>query len=394
MERARGAYRGSRRDGVFLVSVAGLYVHVPFCARACPYCDFDFEVGALDQVPAYLQGIAREAALYAQQGWGAFDTIYLGGGTPTILEPAQFEALREAIEVLVDGAEIKEFSVEFNPEHHGPELLAALRELGVDRLSLGVQSFQDKGLTTLGRAHRAEAALRTIEAASAQGFQISCDLMVGWPGQSKSALEHDLQTLIGLELAHISIYAMTVEEQSAWPKLVRRGQRELPDPERQAECLEQVERALEQAGYLHYEIASYAKNGALARHNSKYWSGQDYLGLGPSAHSARHDGRGGVERWGHRRGLQAWLQTPHALAEREYLRGEESAAEALWLSLRRLDGVQISDFLQRCPQVDASWLQTRTQGLRERALLLQTGDRLQVAPGAWLLHDSIAQELL
>lgn len=376
------------------MSGAGLYVHVPFCARACPYCDFDFEVGALDQVPAYLQGIAQSAASYARQGWVGFDTIYLGGGTPTMLDAAQFESLRESIDVLVAGTEIKEFSVEFNPEHHQPELLAALRELGVNRLSMGVQSFQEQGLTILGRAHRASAALRAMNAAGEAGFELSCDLMVGWPGQSRRSLARDLETLISLDLPHISIYAMTVEERSAWPKLVRRGQREMPDPERQAECLAQVEQALQSAGYLHYEIASYAKGGAVARHNSKYWSGQDYLGLGPSAHSARHDSRGGVERWGHRRGLRAWLQAPEAIAERERLQGEESAAEALWLSLRRLDGLRVSDFLQRCPQVDESWLAARTRGLRERALLVQRGDCLQVAPGAWLLHDSIAQELL
>lgn len=372
----------------------GLYVHVPFCARACPYCDFDFEVGALDQIPAYLDAIADLARHHAGQGWSGFDTIYLGGGTPSMLDPAALAQLFTSLRPLAKIEDMREVTVEFNPEHAHADGLSALRDLGVQRVSMGVQSFETQGLVSLGRAHRAKGALDAMALAKDLGLCVSCDLMVGWPGQGEASLRRDLDRLIELDLAHLSIYALTIEPGSNWPDLVRRGLREVPDEDVQGDRLWQVHEALVAAGYLHYEVASYAKQGQIARHNAKYWSWQDYLGLGPSAHSARYDERGQVQRWGSPRGLAAWLAAPKSAQDPETLVGEQSAAEALWLGLRRLDGVRVPSFLAAFPQVDQAWVRDKTARLCARGLLEQVGQTLRVAPSQWMMHDQIALELL
>lgn len=373
---------------------AGLYVHVPFCARACPYCDFDFEVGALDRVPEFLQGIARQVEHAQTQEWGRFDTIYLGGGTPSMLSPEQLQELFTILEPLAPIAAMQEVTVEFNPEHAAPELMGALKRMGVGRVSLGVQSFDHAGLVSLGRAHRAKKALSSIKDAQDAGLELSCDLMVGWPGQDAMQLQRDLQVLIDAGVPHVSIYALTIEPGSNWPGLVKRGLRQMPDGDVQAELLERVHDCLVATGYSHYEVASYTLGNALARHNAKYWSAQDYLGLGPSAHSARYDAQGAVRRWGQRRGLGSWLRDPLQPEQDETLSGEASAAEALWLGLRRLDGVTLSAFERRFTQIDRAWVLRRTESLRERGLLELQDDRLIVAPNQWLMHDEIAHTLL
>lgn len=373
---------------------AGLYVHVPFCARACPYCDFDFEVGALHKIPDYLRGIQAQVQAVDPSVWQPFDTIYLGGGTPSILSAAQLAELFDGLSPLAKAHDMREVTVEFNPEHADTSLMHALRDLGVNRVSLGVQSFAADALVTLGRAHRAHKAKAAIEAAMDAGLSVSCDLMVGWPGQGAAQLKGDLDALLELGVPHISVYALTIEPASSWPTLVQRGLREMPDEDLQAAQLAQVESVLVGAGYAHYEVASYAKPGAMARHNAKYWSAQNYLGLGPSAHSARYDAGGSVHRWGRVRGLDAWLAAPCAQAQEEQLSPEDSAREALWLGLRRLDGLDLGFYLQRFPQVDAAWVQARVQGLLDQGLLQRDGARLQVAPGRWLMHDAIAHELL
>lgn len=373
----------------------GLYVHVPFCARACPYCDFDFEVGALPLIPDYLDAIRIQVQEEKGAGWGAFDTIYLGGGTPSMLNPEQLNLLLGHLAPLAKVEQMQEVTVEFNPEHAHPELLGVLRALGIGRISMGVQSFDPQGLVSLGRAHQAQKARACLQDAAKAGLAVSCDLMVGWPGQSEAQLDHDLDILIDHQVPHVSIYALTIEPGSRWPGLVKRGLREMPDADRQGDLLARVHERLGAASYLHYEVASYAKNPAqIARHNAKYWSAQDYLGVGPSAHSARYDVRGSVQRWGRRRGLRNWLGSPSEVVDPETLDGEQAASEALWLGLRRLDGLGLDAFLRRFPAVDRDWVLSRTSRLRERGLLRLSADRLCVSDGAWLMHDNIAHELL
>jgi oxygen-independent coproporphyrinogen-3 oxidase len=382
---------------------------VPFCARACPYCDFDFEVGRGpkfdERVTAWLAGLERERVARSSQLDGcSFDTIYVGGGTPSAISLECLRALFEWVEradrgLGVDFTQLRERTVELNPEHASPARLDALVELGVDRVSLGIQSLTPEGLSQLGRAHTREQALASVDGCVARGLRTSVDLIVGWPGQTAAQLEREIDDLLandgvdGVEgVEHVSIYGLTIEPDTPWPKLVRRGLRVLPNEEQQADLLVLVERELLARGFVHYEIASYARPGAQAIHNSKYWRWADVVGFGPSAASAWHRD-GAVERRVNARGLEAWLAGGQA--EREHLDGDRAAGEGLWLGLRRLAGVDVERFLAKFA-VDRGWLEARVRRQVELGNLCWEGDGrvLRVGDGRWLWHDTIAVGLL
>ncbi|WP_181198105.1 coproporphyrinogen-III oxidase family protein [Enhygromyxa salina] len=389
---------------------AGLYVHVPFCDRACPYCDFDFEVGRgpgfEGRVDAWLAGLERELGRRAAELAGSvFDTLYIGGGTPSAIPIGRMRALLGWLgdALGVEPGELRELTVELNPEHASPARLDALVELGVDRVSVGVQSLSPAGLRQLGRGHERADALASVAACVTHGLRTSADLIVGWPGQTSAQLGRELAELTDAGVEHLSIYGLTIEPDTPWPKLVRRGLRVLPDDDAQAELLCWAERELVDRGFVHYEVASYARPGAEAVHNGKYWRWLDVIGLGPSAASVRHrrsegsgsgSGSGVVERWVNPRGLAAWLE-PDAPSEHERLEGTQAAAEGLWLGLRRLQGIEVGRFLDRFG-VDLAWLDARVARQVELGNLRWSAERAQlgVAPGRWLWHDTIAVDLL
>jgi len=377
----------------------GLYVHVPFCARACPYCDFDFEVGREPSAEAFVAALEAE-----RQGRGLplempVRTVYVGGGTPSLLGPAGLRSLLRWIDARFDARGAIERTVELNPEHVDAALLDALVEAGVDRVSLGVQSLASEALVQLGRVHAAEKAREALAAAVARGLRVSADLIVGWPGQRAASLRADVEGLLATGIEHVSIYALTIEAGTPWEALVRRGKRRTPDADAQAERLVEAALLLEAAGLRHYEIASYARPGARARHNLGYWTWRDYVGLGPSAASARHAADGSVERRTNPRGLARWRADTGA-AEEETLDPVAAAAEGLWLGLRALDGLDVSAFLRRFPAVDEAWVRARVAAQVERGNLelveegRAEGPIVRVAPGRWLWHDEIGAALL
>jgi oxygen-independent coproporphyrinogen-3 oxidase len=376
---------------------AGLYLHVPFCARACPYCDFDFEIaGDAGRIDAWIDGLERERVGRASAlERVSFDTVYVGGGTPSLLSAAQLRRvstwLRDRLGV--DPAALREFTIELNPEHVSPELLDALVEIGDTRVSRGVQSLGPEGLRMLGRVHEVQQARAGVRDCVERGLRTSADLIVGWPGHTDATLHGELDALLDAGVEHLSIYALTIEPDTPWPKLVRRGLRVLPDEDEQAERLLAAEQHLCARGFVHYEVASYARPGAEARHNGKYWRFVDVVGFGPSAASVRH-GRGVVERRSNVRGLSAWLDDP-ASPERERLEGERAAAEGLWLGLRQLGGLDVGRYLERFA-VDRRSLHARIARQLElgNLELREGGAVLAVAPGRWLWHDSIAVDLL
>ncbi|MFO7564424.1 MAG: coproporphyrinogen-III oxidase family protein [Enhygromyxa sp.] len=386
----------------------GLYLHVPFCARACPYCDFDFVVGRSARlgpmIDRWLVGLEQERLARAAAGELALeiDTVYLGGGTPSVLAPEQlrrlFAWLREGL--AIDPGSLRELTVELNPEHVDHARLDALVELGVGRVSLGVQTLAPTGLRELGRAHDPAAALAAVARCVERGLRTSADLILGWRGQGIDQLRRDLDALVERGVEHVSIYGLTIEPDTPWLKLVGRGLRVLPDEDLQAELLLAAEAELEARGFVHYEVASYARPGAEAIHNSKYWRWVDVIGLGPSAASVRHGrGQGGavVERRSNPRGLEPWVESlvgsEAPILER--LEGTQAAAEGLWLGLRRLRGLPVGAFLARFG-VERSWLEARiARQLRLGNLeWADEGARLRVAPGRWLWHDTIAVDVL
>jgi oxygen-independent coproporphyrinogen-3 oxidase len=377
-------------------AAAGLYVHVPFCARACPYCDFDFEVGRSPDVDAYLAGLEAEIDARPELSAVAFDTVYLGGGTPSAIGRDGLARVFERLRARLPGmGSAEEITVEVNPEHASADLLAGLVEIGVDRLSLGTQTLDPVGLRELGRVHDRKRALSAVRDAVGAGVRVSADLIVGWRGQTRASLEADIDGLLGAGAEHLSCYALTIEPGTPWEGLVRRGLRVHPDPEQQSVHLSVVEELLVEAGLEHYEVSSYARAGARSRHNLRYWTWKDYVGLGPSAASAHYAPDGTVTRRTNRRGVAAWTQRPGEPADAETLPPAAAAAEGLWIGLRALDGIEVDRFLARFSAVDRSWVEERTRRQVERGNLRWEGPgRLRVAPGRWLFHDTIALDLV
>ncbi len=265
----------------------GLYVHIPFCQTKCPYCDFNTYARIEDLIPGYVDALQTEISL-----WGALlhhpplETVFFGGGTPSYLPAdrivAILEAIREAFSVSVDA----EISLEANPGDLTPAKLSALRRVGVNRLSIGVQSLDDKLLETLGRRHSAADARGSYHAAVDAGFDnVSIDLMYGLPYQTLSGWRDTLDGIISLGPPHVSMYCLTLEQGTPLAQWVQLGKVPEPDPDLAADMYEMAEELMGQHGYRHYEISNWAKPGFPSRHNLIYWRNRPFLGVGPGAHS-------------------------------------------------------------------------------------------------------------
>lgn len=320
-----------------LAPAFGIYVHVPFCLSRCPYCDFNTYVGLEDLAPAYLEAVVREAEMWAERDAPpAAGSVFFGGGTPTLVEPrllvSTLGGIRGALP-LAPGAEI---TVEANPETVDAGLLAVLRDAGVNRVSIGAQSFRGEVLVRLGRAHTAERTRRSVADARAAGFDnISLDLIFGAPGESEEQWRSTLEEAVALEPAHVSCYALTIEPGTAFGAAVASGRMPPPDEDEGAAKYEIALDLLSGAGYEHYEISNWARPGRASRHNLVYWTQGDYAGLGAGAHSHRD----GVRSW-NRKLPREYLERPRAArAGEESLDAATRAEEWLQLRLRLTEGV-------------------------------------------------------
>lgn len=339
----------------------GLYVHVPFCSAVCPYCDFAVARAGAGDRARYVELLLREADLWSDEwmrlvGAEPFDTLYLGGGTPSILAPEQLDRLVDGLRERLPAPAGTWLSLEANPEDVTPERLDHLRRLGVRTLSLGVQSFDRSALKLLGRRHSPEQAERAVELALAAGFHsVSVDLIFGLPADrvAPDSLARSLERLIALRPQHVSCYQLTFHEGTPFGRGLERGVlRELPETA-QADAYERVVEALGAAGYTAYEVSNFAlERNHRSRHNRKYWRHVPYLGLGPGAHSfVPRDGRRRGRRWWNERSIRLWMERLDAgarpVAGSEDLGPEAMALEAVMLGLRTADGVDLEDFRER-----------------------------------------------
>jgi putative oxygen-independent coproporphyrinogen III oxidase len=319
---------------------AGLYVHVPFCQRKCPYCDFASGTD-LAMVADWLRAIRQEMGFYRDFA-PRFDTLYLGGGTPSLLTTEQLAVLLESLQGHFTFAPDTEITLEANPDDLTLEILKNYLKLGVNRLSLGVQSFHDQELAFLGRRHDAAQARQALAWAREAGFaNLGLDLIYGLPGQTVDQWQRNLETALSFLPEHLSCYQLTLEAGTPLARRQAEGQFQPLPEETEREFFLFTSRFLEDQGYLHYEISNFARGHEnRSRHNGKYWNHTPYLGLGPAAHSFR-DGR----RWWNYRSLQDYCQALNQgyapVADEETLTPEQTRLEALYLGLRTREGVDL-----------------------------------------------------
>lgn len=362
-----------------------LYLHVPFCARRCSYCDFSIAVRKRIPAEDYVASVRAELA---QQGAvGPLETVYLGGGTPSLLPPEAVAALLRSVFERAPVPDGVEATLEANPEDVTPAAAAAWRSAGINRVSLGAQSFDDRVLRWMHRMHDADrigAAVATLRRAGIDN--ISLDLIFALPEALERDWPSDLDRALALEPAHLSLYGLTVEPRTPLARWVSRGATTPSDDERYAEEYLLAHERLFGAGYVFYEVSNAARHGRHSRHNSAYWSGRPYLGLGPAAHS--FDGR--TRRWN----LSAWEAYRRALSEAESpLESEETLTdgqrelEQLYLGLRTVAGLS-STVLHR-PEHPPNPLATALA----RGWLVETEGRLRCTPEGWLRLDALVGAL-
>ncbi|WP_346678996.1 radical SAM family heme chaperone HemW [Enorma massiliensis] len=330
------------------MAVEALYLHIPFCRARCAYCDFD--TCALDpaafklEATRYLAALERRIDEFGARGMlASVRTVYIGGGTPTVLG----ERLPGIVRRVCAWCAPEEFTCEANPESFHEELAGSLAASGVTRISLGVQSLEDDELSAIGRIHTATAALEAIELARREGFSVSCDLMCGLPGQHAASWRRTLERALAAHPDHISVYPLTVEAGTPLADRVARNPSLLPDEDFQADCMEVARSLCEGAGLAPYEVASYARPGHACRHNIAYWSGVSYLGLGRSAASMMSVGElcdmaslipGASPSQGDARARFVQADDPARTFEFEFLSEREALAEDLMLAMRMTAG--------------------------------------------------------
>ena len=378
---AKSATAGGRAT---LEPVRHLYVHIPFCARICPYCAFYKERADSSQTERFCEALLREIETVRGQFPLKIETIFFGGGTPTALTTTQLEFLLGGMRDRLDLSPLVEWTVEANPGSVSERKAALLRRLGVNRLSLGVQSWDDELLKLLGREHNAAQAETSFHILRDAGFSnISVDLMFGLPGQTLAQWEADLARTIALRPEHISTYCLTYEEDTEF--FLRHASGEFrEDPESDAQFLESAMRMLEGAGFEHYEISNYARPGFASVHNRGYWAGDDYLGIGPSAFSTV-----GLKRWqnvcDYRSYSDRIFAGSSAVESTEALTPQMKRTERIALALRTREGILRRE-LDQWPN--------ETNEFVTLGLLRKQNDSFLLTRHGKLLADSVAAAFL
>ncbi len=321
----------------------GLYIHLPFCRQRCRYCDFTTFADQYDKVEAYVKALLQEMDGYRGE---AIDTIYLGGGTPSTLTEAHIGAILEGVRERFDVDKDSEITMEMNPSSMSPDYLAAIRELGVNRVSIGVQSLHDSELTALGRLHDRAQALKSIQWAQEAGFSnISVDVMFGLPDQTFDSFLETCYEVANLGIQHISCYALTLESGTPMYKDNMNGKLNMPGEEAERAMFESAVELFTQHGFQMYEISNFAKQGYRSRHNVKYWKRVSYIGIGVAAHSLYHE-----TRYGNPETMEEYFKmvkegrNPFDIVE---LDERDMQNEFLFLGLRMNEGIDVAEFKEK-----------------------------------------------
>lgn len=371
----------------------GLYVHIPFCPQRCPYCAFAVATGKMDQVDRYVANVCQELATTASTtAWGnrgAFDTVFFGGGTPSRIPPAAIGRILETADRCFGLASLAEITLEANPTTAEAERFDDLHRLGVNRLSIGVQSLRDETLRRLGRMHTAADARRAFDLARAAGFDsINTDLIFSVPGEPVETLTASIGDMIDMAPDHISAYTLTVEEGTPFHTRRLRGDLPSVDEDDDAAAFGQIRQCLQLAGYEHYEISNYARTSHRCQHNWDCWTGGEYLGVGLSSHSYVTG-----QRWWNTSSLEGYCERIETAASPrdgvELIDDAKAVEERIWLGLRTCEGTLLTP-----AEVDAVVSSVPLQGLIHSGRLELSGQRLRLIGDGFALADAVTACML
>ena len=366
------------------------YVHIPFCTQICYYCDFSKVFIKNQPVDAYLEHLIQETRSYEI---GKLRTLYIGGGTPTALSAQQLAYLLTELPKVMDLSEVEEFTIEANPGDLDPDKIAVLKESQVNRVSLGVQTFDNKMLKKIGRSHQEQDIYDNIRHLKQAGFDnISIDLIYALPGQTMDQVKENVAKAIDLDIPHMSLYSLILENQTVFMNRMRRGKLPLPKEELEAEMFEYIIEELEKAGFEHYEISNFSKPGFESRHNLVYWDNAEYYGLGAGASGyvdgIRYKNHGPIRHY-----LEA-VEAGKARITEEHLTLEEKMEEELFLGLRKKTGVSKARFEEKFGiSFDQHYGQV-VASLTEQGLLVPDDKQVRMTKRGLFLGDTVAEKFI
>ncbi|MGI6701489.1 MAG: radical SAM family heme chaperone HemW [Christensenellales bacterium] len=321
-----------------------LYIHIPFCRRKCRYCDFVSYDYDEDICNSYINSLIEEICIYKDKNY-LIKTAFIGGGTPSLIDIRHIEQIINAIDTSFT-ADITEFSIELNPESVSEDKIKAYKSLGINRVSLGVQSLSERLLSALGRIHNPNDAIKALEIIRKHFDNVNIDLMTGLPYETEADADKSLKIINAFEIPHISLYTLMLEESAPLYKDALSGNIELPDNDESAALFERTSGLLEDAGIYRYEISNFAKNGYLCRHNLTYWTAGEYMGLGLGAHGYLNE-----ERYSNHTDFKSYSDNlsrgSAPVSIRRYIDSDESEFEYIMLGLRLVDGIDLTRFKER-----------------------------------------------
>ncbi len=370
--------------------MAGIYIHIPFCKKACHYCNFHFSTQT-NNIDGFIEALMIEINLRKDYLKSPIQTIYFGGGTPSLLSFSQLKTITDAIRAQYVVNDFIECTLEANPDDITEEQLQHWKQLGINRLSIGIQSFQKDALKWMNRAHEVEQSHKAIEAAQKAGFEnISIDLIYGTPHYSRADLEADLNLIKEYAIPHVSCYALTVEEKTALQSMIQKGQMKNVVSEEQAAHFDIIVDFLNHQGYEHYEISNFAKPGYRSQHNSSYWKGAHYIGLGPSAHSYN----GSTRQWNiANNALYAQsLKKGEINFEIESLELSTQFNEYMMISLRCMEGFDLTFIESKFGEAYLQHTNNIIAQFASQKVLSKTSEGYCLSKSAKFLADGIASE--
>jgi oxygen-independent coproporphyrinogen III oxidase len=375
----------------------GIYIHIPFCRQACHYCNFHFSVSTKYR-NAFVKALGSEIELQRHffddllQKKSEIETFYLGGGTPSLLSNEQLKSIFEAIYLHFKMKGDAEVTLEANPDDLNPEMLRLLHDLPVNRLSIGIQSFQENDLRYMNRSHSAVQALKVLNDALEAGFDnISADLIYGTPGLDDQHWEENIMQLISMGIPHISAYSLTVESKTALDLFIRQGKAAPVLEEQAARQFEILCNVASRFGYDHYEISNFGKPGFYSKHNMSYWSGEPYLGLGPSAHSYLP----GTRQW-NKANTQYYIDAlgrGEIPCEKEHLTEDQQYNEYIMTSIRTMWGIEKDLVKKRFGSVFFDEMLQHAKRYKESGVLIESATHLYLHQSGKFLADGIAADL-